>query len=283
MKGTRRTKKMMGAISALVAVALIAGSFAYWNQTHAVENPFNTGEKYGSSVIESFKPGDGEDWQPGVKINKGVHVVNTGDQDLIVRVKLDEKWVRTGATNPYKEVKAETDLNKVYNVNQVSADDGLVAADDSVVLKHLAGSSKWINGGDGWWYYTVNLAEGETTDKWLESVELIDDLDLGAQEVKKYVTTDVTISSSTVWVEYTGDMPKMVGAVPVRHNKTDVVYKKDGGGNDLIGYVDSDYTLTITTETVQATKEAVLATFGKTESELTTLTGLGLSWVYREY
>jgi len=280
MKGTRRTKKMMGAISALVAIAILAGSYAYWNQTHAVENPFNTGKKYGSTVIENFKPEDGKDWQPGVEVEKGVQVANTGDQDLIVRVKLDEKWVRVNETNAYKALSSETDGDKIYNANQVSADDGLVAADDSVVVKHLSNSSKWINGGDGWWYYTVNLAEGETTDKWLESVELIDNLDLGAQEVKKYVTKDATISATTVWVEYTGDMPTMIGSDPVLHNKTDVVYKTDGGGNDLIGYVDSDYTLTVTTQTVQATKEAVLATFGKSESELS---GLAVAWVYKEY
>ena len=279
MKGTRKTKKMMSAISALAAVALLAGSFAYWNQTHKVENPFNTGAKYGSTVIENFNPNDGEDWQPGVEVEKKVGVVNTGDQDLLVRIKLDEKWVRVGAANPYKELKAEVDGNKIYIANQAVADDGLVAADDSVVEKHLSTSTKWVNGGDGWWYYTVNLKEGETTDKWLESVELLDNVDLGAQEVKKYITKDATITATTVWVEYTGDMPTMIGADPVRHNKTDVVYKTDGGGNDLIGYVNSDYTLSITTQTVQATKEAVMATFGKTESQLS---ALPVSWTYAD-
>ena len=268
----------MGAISALAAVALLTGSFAYWNQTHSVENPFNTGKKYSSTVIEDFKPEDGEDWQPGADIEKGVQVANTGDQDLIIRVKLDEKWIRVGETNPYKELKAETDKSKIYIANQVSQTDGLVVADDSVVIKHLSTSSKWKDGGDGWYYYIVNLKEGETTDKWLESVELINDLDVGAQEVKKYVTTDAIVNASTTWVEYTGTMPADIGGDPVLHNKTDLVYKQDGG-KDLLGYINSNYTLTITTQTVQATKEAVLATFGKTDTQLS---DLGVSWTYAD-
>ena len=280
MKGTRKNKKVMGAISALAAVALIAGSFAYWNQTHTVENPFNTGEKYSSTVIEDFNPEEGEDWQPGVEVNKAVQVANTGDQDLIIRVKLDEKWVRVGETNPYKELKAEVDGSKIYTANQVDGTDGLVVADDSVVIKHLSNSTKWKDGGDGWFYYTVNLKEGETTDKWLESVELHNDLDVGAQEVKKYVTKDAVVNASTAWQEYTGKMPATIGADPVLHNKTEVVYKKDGAGKDLLGYIDSNYTLSITTQTVQATKEAVMASFGKTEAEIT---ALGISWDYKEY
>ena len=280
MKGTRKSKKVMGAISALAAVALIAGSFAYWNQTHTVENPFNTGEKYSSTVTEDFNPEEGEDWQPGVKVEKKVGVVNTGDQDLIIRIKLDEKWVRVGETNPYKELKAEVDGNKIYNANQAVADDGLVVADDSVVLKHLSNSTKWINGGDGWWYYTVNLKEGETSDNWLEDVELHDELDVGAQEVKKYVTSDAVINASTAWQEYTGKMPTKIGSNPVLHNKTETVYKKDGAGKDLLGYIHSNYTLSITTQTVQATKEAVMASFGKTDAEIT---ALGVSWDYKEY
>jgi len=280
MKGTRKNKKVMGAISALAALALLAGSFAYWNQTHSVENPFNTGEKYSSTVIEDFNPEQGEDWQPGVKVEKKVGVVNTGDQDLIIRVKLDEKWVRVGETNPYKSFEAEVDKNKIYTANQANPTDGLVAADDSVVIKHLSNSAKWISGGDGWYYYTVNLKEGETSDNWLEDVELHNDLDVGAQEVKKYVTSDAVVNASTAWQEYTGKMPTKIGSNPVLHNKTEVVYKKDGAGKDLLGYINSNYTLTITTQTVQATKEAVMASFGKTESQLS---ALPVSWVYKEY
>ena len=280
MKGTRKNKKMMSAISALAAVALLAGSFAYWSQIHTVENPFNTGEKYSSTVIEDFTPEEGENWQPGVEVEKGVQVANTGDQDLIVRIKLDEKWVRKGASSPYKELKAEVDGSKIYTPYQAVADDGLVAADDSVVIKHLSNSTKWVNGNDGWFYYTVNLKEGETTDKWLEKVELLNDLDIGAQEVKKYVTADTPVNASTTWVEYSGKMPNKIGSDPVLHNKTEVVYKTDASGNDLLGYIDSNYTLSITTQTVQATKEAVMATFGKTESQLS---ALSTSWDYKEY
>ena len=281
MKGIRKNKKTMGIIIALVVVAIVGGTFAYWNQTHTVENPFNTGKKYTSTVVEDFNPEEGVDWQPGVDVNKTVRVVNSGNQDLIIRVKLDEKWVRDGETDPYKELKAEVDGDKIYTANQAEATDGLVELDDSVVLKHLSSSAKWIDGGDGWYYYTVNLKEGETTDNWLESVELHDELDLGAIETKKYITAATTIDADTEWEEYTDEMPKKdSNGDTVLHNKTETVYKKDSDDKDLIGYVDSNYTLTVTTQTVQATKEAVLASFGKTEDELS---ALPVDWEYREY
>ena len=264
------------AICGLAAVALLAGSFAYWNQTHTVENPFNTGEKYATTVIENFNPGDGEDWQPGVEIDKAVQVANTGDQDVIIRVKMDEKWVRDNVT--YKELTATTDKDKVYVSNQAVDDDGLTAADDSVVTKKLSTSTNWIKGTDGWYYYKVNLKKGQTTDQWLQSVELLNNVDLGVQEVKKYITKDAAVNASTTWVEYTDPMPKTIGADPVLHNKTELVYKQ-AGGKDLLGYVDSDYTLSITTQTVQATKEAVIATFGLTDAQIT---ALGVSWTYAD-
>ena len=263
-------------ICGIAAVALLAGSFAYWNQTHTVENPFNTGEKYATTVIENFNPGDGEDWQPGVEVDKAVQVANTGDQDVIIRVKMDEKWARAGVT--YKELTATTDKDKVYVSNQAVADDGLTAADDSVVTKKLSTSTNWIKGSDGWYYYKVNLKEGQTTDQWLQSVELLNNVDLGVQEVKKYITSDTAVATAT-WEEYTGKMPsKTAGGNPVLHNKTELVYKQ-AGGQDLLGYVDSDYTLSITTQTVQATKEAVIATFGLTDAQIT---ALGVSWTYAD-
>lgn len=277
MGETRRNKKMTMAICGIAAVALLAGSFAYWNQTHTVENPFNTGEKYATTVIENFNPSDGENWQPGVEVDKAVQVANTGDQDVIIRIKMDEKWVRDNVT--YKELKAETDKDKVYLASQDSAIDGLTTNDDTVVAKNLSTSTNWIKGNDGWYYYKVTLSEGQTTDQWLKSVELLNDADMGVQEVKKYITADTTVDASTTWEEYTGKMPnKTTGGELVLHNKTDLVYKQVAG-EELLGYVDSNYTLSITTQTVQATKEAVIATFGLTAEQIT---ALGVNWTYAD-
>ena len=274
---TNKKKKGM-VIAAILAVAIIAGSLAYWNQTHTIENPFETGKKYGATIIESFTPE--EDWQPGVKVDKAVQVVNTGDQEIIVRIKMDETWVRKGEETPYKAFNATPD-GDVYKVGQISATDGLTAKDASVVIKNFSESSNWIDGKDGWFYYKTNLEEGKTTDRWLTSVELLDDLDIGAQKVLHYVTTEEKLHEETKWIQYdpAEGMPRLIGTAPVLHNKAELVYEQDDDGNDLIGYLDSDYTLTITTQTVQATKEAVLEIFAFTAEELN---NLPVSWKFAD-
>ena len=264
-------KGLISAIATMIAIAIIAGSLAYWNQTHTIENPFETGGKFGSTIIEDFTPED--EWQPGVNVKKTVRVENTGEQDIIVRVKMDEKWIRKEETIPYKEFKAEPN-GDVYKIGQVDETDGLTEADNSVVIKHFRQNSSWVDGGDGWYYYNTNLKKETTTDNWLESVELLDTLDVGAYEVLHYVTNDEVVDASTTWEPYypaIAAMPKEVGGKPVLHSKAEVVYKKDKDGNDLIGYLNSDYTLTITTQTVQATKEALIATFGISEEQVDAL------------
>jgi len=273
-----KRKQVLSVIAAMLAIVIIAGSYAYWNQTHRIENPFDTGGKYGSTVIEDFTPED--DWQPGASVDKAVRVENTGEQDIIIRVKMDEKWVRKGDTVPYKEFSAEPD-GAVYTIYQKSDTDGLTEADDSVVIKNFSGSENWVDGGDGWFYYKTNLAEGEKTDQWLESVALLDNLDVGAQKVMHYATTDENVDEDTEWIKYNpaDGMPRELGGKLVLHSKTEVVYEKGGDGKELIGYLDSNYTLTITSQTVQATRKAVKATFNLTDAELN---GLAVTWNFAD-
>ena len=281
MKGKNlfvKRKKITMIAVAMAMIAVIAGSLAYWNQTHVIENPFETGGKFGATVIEDFTPED--EWLPGAQVNKGVQVENTGEQDIIIRVKMDEKWVRRKEIVPYKELNAVPDKD-VYKVNQVDEKDGKTAADDSVVIKNFSSSANWVDGGDGWFYYKVNLAKGKTTDKWLESVALIDNLDVGAQEILHYVTTDAVVDENTKWTQYdpADGIKKELEGQPVLHNKTEVVYKKDAEDNELIGYLDSNYTLTITTQTVQASKKAVMATF---ELDETQVGALAVDWEFAD-
>ena len=277
-----RKRKQMAAGAGLLVTALLVGSFAYWSQISTAENPFDTG-KYGDILTEDFIPE--EDWQPGVDVNKDVYVKNTGDQDVIVRVKLDETWTyKTDALSDggvtYKTVNA---ANKaVYTVDQDNATDGLTAADISVVTKHLSTSTNWIDGGDGYYYYKTNLEGGQSTDKWLDSVELLADADMGKFETIYYVSSsDDADPDDWTWFVYdeTVGMPKYIdaagnacekgdaGAAQVLHNKTETKYVQDSvSGKFLQGYSQSDYKLTVTSETVQATQEAIDAMYGNGSS-----------------
>lgn len=249
----RRNKKIAG-VTGLAAIMLIGGTFAYFNQTMTVKNPFDTG-KYDTVVTEDFKPGDGDNWEPGAEVNKDVTVKNTGDYAVVVRVKFDEKWVNktSGATVKENEKMDDT-------TNQANATDGLVKADGSVVTKKL-NKENWVyNKADGYWYYKTNLAAGANTGKFLDSVTLLENADMGKYTVTKYYTkaenepekSMIGTNPATQWVEYTADLPK-----DSTHNM--VVTKQD---ENAPGYGNAKYTLTITAQTVQATKAAVSTSFG---------------------
>lgn len=250
--------KKLKAVVGLTAVAVIGGSLAYFNQTMTVENPFDT-NKYESEMVEHFKPTDGDNWQPGATVNKDIQVNNTGDYDVIVRVKFDETWTRKGG-DTYVDKK---DKGLEARTGQTNASDGLVAGDYSVVQKNLLNADEWFyNTNDGYYYYLENLEAGKNTGTFLDSVKLIDDADMGKYEVIKYYTTadsepgsdQIGDDASTQWKVYEGEVP-----TDAKHTRT-VTKLVDG----CEGYADSDYKLTITAQTVQASKEAVNGTFGLT-------------------
>lgn len=254
----RKNKKIAG-VAGLVAIMVIGGTFAYFNQTMTVTNPFDTG-KYDTNVTEDFKPEDGDNWEPGAEVNKDVTVKNTGDYDVLVRVKLTEKWVNKTTSNTVAE--NTTGLNG--NASQANATDGLTTGDYSVVKKTL-NENDWVyNNADGYWYYKKNLAASTDTGIFLDAVKLLEDADMGKYTVKNYYTVSETrpkendISDNDPnghWVEYDGTMPEGT-------THTLAVTTLDQNAS---GYANSDYTLTITAQTVQATDAAMKDAFGLTE------------------
>lgn len=271
----RKDKKKLAAIAGVVAVALIGGSLAYWSTTLNAKNDFNTGD-YGTELVEKFKPSDGEDWQPGATVDKDVQVKNTGDQDVLVRVKFDEVWERNG--DAFKEIafdqasKEDPTKFAITNVYQQAKEDGLTAGDDTVVKKQLLLGTDWKLGSDGWYYYTKNLPADTITGKLLDSVTLASDADMG-----KYLTTYLyaTVDNPT-----DGDWMTYDPAAGIPNNAT---YNKTAYTLDpaFPGYSSADYTLTVTTQVVQATKDAVIAEWFADESAYNTVVGtLGQSWNY---
>lgn len=249
-----RNKKKIAGVAGLTAIMLIGGVFAYFNQTMTVTNPFDTG-KYDTNVSEDFKPKDGENWEPGAEVNKDITVNNTGDYDVLVRVKFDEKWVNKKDSSIVKENNGMDDTTY-----QANATDGLIKDDKSVVTKKL-NKENWVyNANDGYWYYKVNLKAGENTGKFLDSVKLLEDADMGHYTVTKYYTTADTKPAETAigndpatqWVAYNGNVPESA-----KHSMT--VTKQD---ESKPGYGNAKYTLTITAQTVQATDAAMKDAFG---------------------
>lgn len=182
-------KKNMIALAGLVAVCGIGGTLAYFNQTMEAENAFDTG-KFGSTLVEDFKPSDGQNWEPGATVNKVVEVKNTGNLPVVVRIKMDETWVNKDKGELVKKTSTEeigkAGDNKLVNIYQEKNGDGLWADDDSVVKKEIDKSGNWIFHG-GYYYYKNELAAGAPTDAFLKSVTLIEDVDMGQYQEKNTI------------------------------------------------------------------------------------------------
>lgn len=284
---TRKTSII--ALVALLVVALVGTTIAYWSQTSKIENPFSTGDQYGSTIVEKFTPKDGEDWLPGVKVPKSVTVSNDGSTDILVRAKLTETWTRKNGTDAYISLENKDPYTNSQAGGNPGLTDGKTTGDKSVVQKNFAPGDKWTDPQtDGWCYYTTNLTKGTSTAPWLESVELVKDIDMGAPINTFSVATD---DKATTWYTLpagTTETPKYVTikdgkATPVDKNATGakpVLYGKQEIKIDPTapGYSNSNYVLTVTVQTVQATKDAVNAVFG---SGMATTQPTGCKWILR--
>lgn len=93
-KKMRKNKKAFMGLAALAAVAVIGGTWAYWNQDLSAVNEFETG-KYDTDITETFTPPAPGEWVPGVEVEKKVTVTNKGDVKLAALATVNQVWVRT--------------------------------------------------------------------------------------------------------------------------------------------------------------------------------------------
>ena len=187
-------KKTKVAVAGLATVALVGGTFAIWQATTTINNPFST-NAYSADTVEKFNPADGNDWQPGAEVEKEVGAVNTGDYPVYVRMKMDEQWSRDNVV--FKEIGAiatsmqpdAEDKHKITNVWQANPTNGQTNPDDTVVHKNGLDDTKWIfNSEDGYYYYYKVLEPGTyTEDNLIDSVTLDSNVDMGQYVDKETV------------------------------------------------------------------------------------------------
>lgn len=291
-----KNKKNAIALAALLGVGAVGGTLAYFNQTLTAENIFDTGV-YDTELVEDFKPGDGENWKPGVNVNKDVIVQNTGTLPVVVRVKFEEKWTRKDGEEPYhsidtvltkdekakgKDAAGEAAQNRFESIYQVKPGDGETVpdgdteGDDSVVVKYMDPDNMWVyNSLDGYYYYK-NVVPGKDSDgtvykteKILDSVTLIENVDMGLYDELRTYTTYVAGNADDVPAEEWAEFPKKDGEYISTKDLRDqlkpaeITFMKSKTNLDETyrGYSDSDYVLTITAQTVQATNHAVATVF----------------------
>jgi alternate signal-mediated exported protein len=264
-----KMNKKAAALGGLAAVAVVGGTWAYFNQTAAITNPFSTGS-YGGSIVESFNPSEGDNWQPGATVDKEVVAENTGNSPLLVRVKMAETWSRNGMAGTMPNI-TSADGDAFLNVSQADPKDGETATDDTVVHKNLADNDAWEKADDGYWYYRGQLAPGATTESLLESVTLDKETDMGLYATTyKYCTTpgkDSKPGDNTEWkVAENGeeDADMLVAAEAAKEGGNSFHVKKETALDEAHpGYADADYELEITIDMVQPTEDAVVDAWGE--------------------
>lgn len=173
--------------------------------------------------------------------------------------------------------------------------------DGTVVHKILSESTNWVRilddqvKHDGYWYWNGVLEKGEKTDALMENLLIASNIDLGkyvTEEFYAVVKENVDINAApedanavpenTDWTRVVLDGVEDEngdGVVDIRDlmengtitvadgykllRKSESSLEKDSEGNPIAaGYSDSNYTLTITSEFVQATRDAVSAEWG---------------------
>ena len=307
----KKMSKKATALAGLGVLAVVGGTFAYYNQKVSLENPLTTGH-YDNELIEDYTPPT-DDLKPGATIDKVVGAKNTGDYPVMVRIKMDEVWRQKDADGNNQDIIShdstegdgfaaiaigteDVGYGNEFDADQADDTDGLVDGDESVVRKNLAEdfAEDWTyNANDGYWYYNKILNPDQTTGNLLESITLASDIDLGhyIQKDWYYVgPSSMTQDKVPTWNEYTVTRDETSGEVTdITIGETSVGDRNGDGITDAIdmalalnitseqklfrkneslldedakGYANANYTLTVTSQFVQATPDALEEIFG---------------------
>lgn len=141
MKSRRVFKVLIGflVVTSIFSITVFAN---YFTSSDSVTNNFETGS-IEVGIAEKFTPM--ENWD-GKEVSKKVKIKNTGENGELIRVSIIPRWVDEngdpwiGDTNFVK-----LNLENIVSLNELKSDD-----------KNL-----WIDGGDGYYYYSNILENGE--------------------------------------------------------------------------------------------------------------------------
>ena len=139
-----KNKKSLFAIIAVLLVAVIGATLAYFQSSASFENVFNTGT-YKVVTTEVFE--SPTNWKPGEEIPKTITSTNEGTIPAAVRVSYTEQWL---------------DENNNDITSQVA---------NGTVIINLDNTSDWTNEGN-YYYYNYILEPQQSTTSFIKSVTL---------------------------------------------------------------------------------------------------------------
>ncbi|MCD8224799.1 MAG: BsaA family SipW-dependent biofilm matrix protein [Clostridiales bacterium] len=290
------SKKKVG-IAGLAALALIGGTFAYYTSSVSLGNPLSTGSYQTTLVEEFTPPSEdlqpGAELDKTVKAeNIGDYPVLVRIQmNEKWQYKNGSEYKTLGSESNLftNDVASPSNASPDYYLAQQEDDtDGHTPASDGTVIhKNIVETADgWVDGGDGYWYWNGVLEEAgsgkSTTTNFLDGLVVTTNIDLGHYDTTEYYAiasasnADApSASDSSAWtaVDYTGvgdvwpadkdgitdirDYLYSIGQFPLA--SVDKLYRMSSSAidPDAKGYADSNYTLSVTVEFVQATVDAV--------------------------
>lgn len=260
------------ALVGIAAVTAVGGTVAYYNSTQTFSNPFKS-SNFSTSAIEKYNLTEGEDWIPGVTVDKEVFATNTGDGEVWVRIGFEEAWSRPeeGKDKIFKEFSlADPQFNPenedTAGDHQEDPGDGAVEADTgSVVYKKLenvvtdsAKEKSWYQVGE-YYYFTSSLKKDESTPLLLREITLCEDADMGAYDelvmYRAYATPPEALPQYDPNADDKDEWKATLSEADMA-DKYVYSYTADVLKNGNKGYANADYTLNVKVEFVQADTEA---------------------------
>lgn len=177
-----KTKKRIKIISILMTLIILSsGTLAFFISRDTVTNNFKVQDL--TIKIEEPNWEEPDSWN-GEKITKDAHVTNTNVMPEIIRVAIEPRF--------------EDENGNFYsgNINDIEFEFSNVTSD-------IKASNMWCDGGDGYYYYTSVVKEGESTTDIIKSVKLnlpagnVDEYN--GKTLKAVVRAEAVFSNSDAW------------------------------------------------------------------------------------
>ena len=153
MSAHKQHNKPVIAIAALMILAAVGGTFAYFRFTESFDNNFRLGVQE-ITYTETFE--SPTDWVPCTETPKALVITNTSTTAINARIKIREKWEKldeNGEIIEGESLPLEVEGRKMAVINFVN-------------------TSSWVrNDTDGYYYYQGDIAAGGgVTNSFIESV-----------------------------------------------------------------------------------------------------------------
>lgn len=160
-------KKLIIVLSSVLTIAAIGGSFAWFTAKDSITNHFTTSNKSDGVKVEEnkeWKDPDGDkiyeneeakNITPGTEVNKDVWAKNISEYDSFIRARLVPKFTKL------KFIKLEDADNSLLELTYANT-----------TTTDKLEENKWVDGGDGYFYYLGKVPKEGTTEKLLDAVTL---------------------------------------------------------------------------------------------------------------